>query len=225
RPRRAVPSGSSRAALTGAACRAPGSAMTRKTVATARMRSAPRSLTAPTTGCSPSCAPGEFRCAVGRCVPYPHRCDGRDDCGDFSDEHGCVCPPGHLQCPDAQCLPPSAVCDGHRDCADGTDEDFCPGEGPTGDLWPRCATASATAGTAGTRARRGVRRHCPPPCSLQLPTPRQVRDGGAVGPPDPPHGSLQPCPTAPVPCVPGAPCSARGGAGGAMGTAVPGTPQ
>lgn len=88
-----------------------------------------RALTAVPAGCSPSCDAGEFQCAAGRCVPYPHRCNGHDDCGDFSDERGCVCPAGHFQCPDALCLPPAALCDGTRDCGDGTDEAFCPGEG------------------------------------------------------------------------------------------------
>ena len=40
--------------------------------------------------CGVVCDEGEFLCAGGRCILYFHRCDGHDDCGDFSDERGCV---------------------------------------------------------------------------------------------------------------------------------------
>ncbi|XP_048876028.1 low-density lipoprotein receptor-related protein 1B-like isoform X1 [Brienomyrus brachyistius] len=45
---------------------------------------------------NPKCSAAEslcngsfFMCANGRCVPAAGLCDGRDDCGDHSDEHGC----------------------------------------------------------------------------------------------------------------------------------------
>uniref|UniRef100_A0A674JD37 Uncharacterized protein n=1 Tax=Terrapene triunguis TaxID=2587831 RepID=A0A674JD37_9SAUR len=155
--RPAAPRRSSPAARAGAACPAPGSATTRTTVGTARTSSAcpavPRSSTsAPAGSCGPPCGAGEFGCAAGRCLPYLHRCDGHDDCGDFSDERECVCPPGDFQCPDALCLPPALVCDGKRDCPAGTDEAFCPGEplvhrpawllSPHAGLPPCCAGAT-----------------------------------------------------------------------------------
>ena len=31
----------------------------------------------------------EFNCVNGMCVPIEQRCDGRDDCGDASDEDDC----------------------------------------------------------------------------------------------------------------------------------------
>ncbi|KAJ9600524.1 hypothetical protein L9F63_026337, partial [Diploptera punctata] len=37
----------------------------------------------------PSCSQGEFQCAFPRCVRQEFRCDGDDDCGDWSDEDDC----------------------------------------------------------------------------------------------------------------------------------------
>lgn len=37
----------------------------------------------------PTCSEGEFRCSYPRCVRIDFRCDGDDDCGDWSDEDAC----------------------------------------------------------------------------------------------------------------------------------------
>lgn len=79
--------------------------------------------------CGAICRQDEFRCSSGRCVLYLHRCDGHDDCGDYSDERECVCALGELQCPGDQCVPAERVCDGHRDCPSGVDELICPVKG------------------------------------------------------------------------------------------------
>lgn len=37
----------------------------------------------------PSCSEGEFQCANQKCSRLEFRCDGDDDCGDWSDEDNC----------------------------------------------------------------------------------------------------------------------------------------
>ncbi|KAM3877097.1 low-density lipoprotein receptor-related protein 3 [Diretmus argenteus] len=86
-----------------------------------------------------SCQSDEFLCGNGKCLPRSWKCNGLDECGDATDEHGCsppptearpgICPPGTLSCTQAQstrCLPPTLRCNGARDCPDGTDELGCP---------------------------------------------------------------------------------------------------
>lgn len=36
-----------------------------------------------------NCAPGDFVCADGTCIPETHHCDHYYDCRDFSDEQYC----------------------------------------------------------------------------------------------------------------------------------------
>ncbi|XP_063781355.1 SCO-spondin-like [Pseudophryne corroboree] len=55
----------------------------------------PGAVTLP--GVVPRCQPGEYQCGSGECVNASRSlCDGRADCGDFSDEKGCgvLVPPG-----------------------------------------------------------------------------------------------------------------------------------
>uniref|UniRef100_A0A8L0DPT0 EGF-like domain-containing protein n=1 Tax=Oncorhynchus mykiss TaxID=8022 RepID=A0A8L0DPT0_ONCMY len=99
-----------------------------------------------------TCAPAEFACANGQCVPGRWRCDGEPECPDGSDEADATCskservqrvgmehtlpfsPPGKQTCPSEKfdcggstnkCVSLSWRCDGERDCENGSDEEDC----------------------------------------------------------------------------------------------------
>ncbi|XP_026298186.1 basement membrane-specific heparan sulfate proteoglycan core protein isoform X15 [Apis mellifera] len=78
-----------------------------------------------------SCAPDDFVCADGTCIPETHHCDHFYDCRDFTDEQYCFgCGKDQFQCADGNCIRIEDQCNGYIDCADGTDEDDCDHFGP-----------------------------------------------------------------------------------------------
>ncbi|XP_055486868.1 very low-density lipoprotein receptor-like [Leucoraja erinacea] len=71
------------------------------------------------------CHPDEFTCSSGRCVSKTFVCNGADECGDGSDEGGCVahsCTSHEFLCNSSECIPLNWMCDAHADCADRSDE-------------------------------------------------------------------------------------------------------
>ncbi|XP_017764583.1 PREDICTED: basement membrane-specific heparan sulfate proteoglycan core protein-like isoform X4 [Eufriesea mexicana] len=80
---------------------------------------------APTNLSTPrSCAPDDFVCADGTCIPETHHCDHFYDCRDFTDEQYCFgCGKDQFQCRNGDCIRTDQKCNGLLDCVDGSDED------------------------------------------------------------------------------------------------------
>ena len=85
-------------------------------------------------GCPPRypdgkyCQDGWFECNNHFCVTELDLCDGRDDCGDGSDEAPEMCQNfscakvDKFKCSNYKCIPEYSVCNGVDDCGDGSDE-------------------------------------------------------------------------------------------------------
>ncbi|CAC5400409.1 LRP3_10_12 [Mytilus coruscus] len=93
------------------------------------------------------CLEDEYKCSNGKCIYGSWRCNNADECGDNSDEIGCItkkttsaptttkqqqCDPGEIRCRSVNwydmeyiCVEPMYQCDGRNNCRYGEDESSC----------------------------------------------------------------------------------------------------
>ncbi|KII63015.1 Vitellogenin receptor [Thelohanellus kitauei] len=82
------------------------------------------------------CGTVMFECFNRTCINSTMVCDGKNDCGDYSDEQDCKgcfsyfisgkdCKINQWPCDDGKCINYSKVCDGNVDCNDFSDEIGC----------------------------------------------------------------------------------------------------
>ncbi|KYO39024.1 sortilin-related receptor isoform B [Alligator mississippiensis] len=82
-----------------------------------------------------TCDQFSFQCQNGVCISLVWKCDGMDDCGDYSDEANCENPTEapncsryyQFQCANGHCIPNRWKCDEENDCGDWSDEKDCGG--------------------------------------------------------------------------------------------------
>ena len=80
-----------------------------------------------------TCNEAEFQCNASHCIPGGWRCDGENDCLDWSDEQNCdsvdsPCLDGNFRCElSLKCIANDHRCDGSHDCGEGdySDEHNC----------------------------------------------------------------------------------------------------
>ncbi|XP_070808754.1 LOW QUALITY PROTEIN: sortilin-related receptor [Pituophis catenifer annectens] len=107
-----------------------------------------------------TCDQFSFQCQNGVCVSLVWKCDGTDDCGDYSDEANCENPTEvpscsryyQFQCDNGHCIPNRWKCDQENDCGDWSDEKSCGGSA----VIPITTTVPATCGPNHFRCNSGT---------------------------------------------------------------------